>query len=113
MSQATSPSTLLHALRASGVLPLLLTSLDSSSALPTGADGDIVAVDPDYREKVLRFLVNTVERTREEGKGGLESEEKSNVSKAVQELEGQEAFEAEELGLAKEEWEEFKKGIQA
>lgn len=113
MSQATSPSTLLTSLRTSGVLPLLLTSLDSSSALPTGPDGDVSSIDADYREKVLRFLVNTVERTKEEGKGGLESGEKSDVRKVVDELERQEAFEAEELGLAKEEWEEFKKGVQA
>lgn len=70
-------------------------------------------MDPDYREKVLRFLVNTVERTKEEGKGGLDSGEKESVSQVVDELEEQEAFEAEELGLAKEEWEDFKKGIQA
>lgn len=113
MSQATSSSVFLASLRASGLLALLLSSLSSSSATPTGPDGDSAAVDADYLEKGIRFLVNTVERTKEEGKGGLESGEKSAARAVVAELEAQDAFEAEEIGLAKEEWAEFKAGIQA
>lgn len=87
--------------------------MSDASALPTGPDGEIAEVDPDYREKVLRFLVNTVERTREEGKGELEEGEKQQVREVVAELEGIEAWSAEELGLAEEEWIGFKQGIQA
>ena len=87
--------------------------MSDASALPTGPDGDAAEVDPDYREKVLRFLVNTVERTAEEGKGGLEAEEKGQVKEVVAELEGMDAWSADELGLAEEEWVNFKKGIEA
>ncbi|KAL8278726.1 hypothetical protein RQP46_008795 [Phenoliferia psychrophenolica] len=61
VSQSSSPSSLLSSLRSSSVLPSLLSSLSSSSALPTGPNGDIETIDPDYRDKALRVLVNLME----------------------------------------------------
>ena len=107
VSQSQSPFELSIELRKAGVLKGVLDGLDEDLHQPTESTGEGTKIDPDYRDKSLRFLVNVVERT--EGKG-LEKEEKKMLGKVVKELEEGEGWSAEEdLGMAKIEWEEFKK----
>lgn len=65
-------------------------------------------IDPDYREKALRFLVNCVEM-----EAGLEKEERRAVGRVVDALVKEEGWTEEELGLAKEEWEKFVEKVKA
>lgn len=110
MAQSTDPKALVSTLRDTQVLSSLLNSIHPSSATPTGPNGDSAeGVDPDYREKALRFLVNTVERAGSE----LESSEKQLAREVVDSLDKDETFSLDDLGLARSEWETFCAGLQS
>ncbi|GAA6058756.1 hypothetical protein JCM10212_001872 [Sporobolomyces blumeae] len=111
VSQSEDPTELVRSLRASSTLPTLLDSLSASTALPTGSTGSTGEIDPDFRDKGLRFFVNVMERTQ--GRG-LEREEKERVRAIVDELhKGGEWSAEEDLGMAKEEWARFDEAIKA
>lgn len=105
--QSDSPDALVASIRASSTLATLITSLTSAS-LPTGPNGEVEALDADYKEKALRVLVNIVAQTT----SGLLAEEKETILGTVKLFE-QEGLDLEEVGLAKEEWEEFKTKLAA
>lgn len=109
VSQSAQPLELSQQLRQAGVLKGVLDSLDRDLHQPTESTGENNKIDEDYRDKSLRFLVNVVERT--EGKG-LEKDEKDKLGKVVKELEeGGEWSAEEDLGMAKSEWEDFKRSF--
>lgn len=105
--QSDSPDALVASIRASSTLATLITSLTSAS-LPTGPNGEVEALDADYKEKALRVLVNIVAQTT----SGLLAEEKQTILGIVKLFE-QEGLDLEEVGLAKEEWNEFKTKLAA
>ncbi|SCZ98828.1 BZ3500_MvSof-1268-A1-R1_Chr3-1g05647 [Microbotryum saponariae] len=103
VSQSSSPKEMISSLRTSNTLSTLLASLFKSSATPTGPDGDSAEIDADYRDKVLRFFVNAIERDAD----ALQKEEKEQVVKAVREAEGEGWKGQEDLGMSEEEWNAF------
>lgn len=109
MSQIEDPSKLVSTLRSSLVLPTLLSSIHPSLATPTGPNGDSAegTVDPDYREKALRFLVNTTDRAG----AALQADEKALVSEVVQSLDSDESFSIDDLGLSEAEYAQFKQSL--
>ncbi|GAA6002264.1 hypothetical protein JCM10207_003153 [Rhodosporidiobolus poonsookiae] len=111
MSQSSSPSTLVSSLRSASTLSTLIDSLHPSTALPTGSSGEVEAIDPDFRDKGLRFLANVVERTS--GADGLNGEEKEKVQKVVGEVEKDAEWTPEDIGMAQDEWKAFKDALKA
>ncbi|GAA5821245.1 hypothetical protein JCM11251_004531 [Rhodosporidiobolus azoricus] len=109
VSQSASPSTLISSLRSASTISTLIDSLHSSTALPTGSSGEVSAVDPDFRDKGLRFLANVVERTS--GSDGLNGEEKEKVQKVVEEVEKDAEWTSEDVGMSKGEWDSFKQAL--
>ncbi|GAA5884502.1 hypothetical protein JCM6882_005278 [Rhodosporidiobolus microsporus] len=111
VSQTASPAALVSSLRSASTLSTLLDSLHSSTALPTGSSGDTADVNPDFRDKGLRFLANVVERTS--GAEGLNGEEKEKTRKVVDEVEKDSEWTSEDVGMAASEWDSFKKALKA
>lgn len=111
ISQSSTPSNLLATLRTSSTLSTLLSSLSPSSATPTGPDGDSESIDPDYREKALRFLVNSAEKTK--GAEGFTEEEQKRIREVIKGIEAEDDWSEDGLGLAKEEWVSFKQAVKA
>ena len=112
VSQAADPSALVGSLRSSTILSTLLASLSLASALPSGPNGDSDAIDPDYRDKALRVLLNAVQRTA--GAKGLEEDEKKAVRLVLGEVESDKSWSAtEDLGVSADEWSEFKQAVAA
>ncbi|KDE07319.1 hypothetical protein MVLG_02363 [Microbotryum lychnidis-dioicae p1A1 Lamole] len=103
VSQSSSPKEMISSLRTSNTLSTLLASLFKSSATPTGPDGDSAEIDADYRDKVLRFFVNAIERDAD----ALQNEEKEQVLKAVREAEAEGWKGQEDLGMSEQEWNAF------
>jgi len=103
VSQADDAEALLAAFRSSGLTAALLDSVDPKAAVPTGESGD-GGIDPDYREKALRVLVNAVER---EGKAAFGAEEKAKVREVVKGLEADQDWSVDDLGMAQSEWSAF------
>ncbi|KAK4703460.1 hsp70-interacting protein, partial [Phenoliferia sp. Uapishka_3] len=102
-----SPTSLLPILRSSHILYSLLNSLSPTTALPTGPNGDVEAVDADYRDKGLRVIVNAV-MGEQEGSEGLTAEERKLLAGVLAELEGTDGWSAEEdLGMSTGEWKDF------
>lgn len=104
VAQAADASAFLASCRQAGLLATLLSSLDPSSAVPSGASGENGTIDPDYREKALRVLVNAVERTQG---SGFTAEEKKAVREVVKGLDADKEWSEEDLGMAKAEWKAF------
>lgn len=114
VSQSNSPATLLSSLRSASTLSTLIDSLHSSTAIPTGPSGEQGEVDPDLRDKGLRFLANVVERTAGGNtEGGLSRGEKDGALRAVAEAEKTEGWTPEDVGMAADEWAAFKRALQA
>ncbi|BGP30791.1 hsp70 nucleotide exchange factor fes1 [Rhodotorula toruloides] len=109
MNQSQSPSSFISSLRSASTLPTLIDSLSPSTAIPTGSSGEQEAIDPDFRDKGLRFLANAVESTK--GADGLTAEEKTKVRGVVREVEQVEGWSFEDVGLAQDEWESFKRAL--
>ncbi|SGY48091.1 BQ5605_C001g00612 [Microbotryum silenes-dioicae] len=103
VSQSSSPKEMISSLRTSNTLSTLLASLFKFSATPTGPDGDSAEIDADYRDKVLRFFVNAIERDAD----ALQNEEKEQVLKAVREAEAEGWKGQEDLGMSEQEWNAF------
>ncbi|BGP54340.1 hypothetical protein JCM8202_000773 [Rhodotorula sphaerocarpa] len=116
-SQVPSTSAFLNHLRSASTLSTLIDALSPSTAVPTGASGSQDAVDPDLRDKGLRFLANLVARTTEsnvgpEAEAALESEEKERIRRVVAEAEGTAEWTPEDVGMAVDEWDAFKRQVQ-
>ncbi|GAA5913138.1 hypothetical protein JCM5296_007545 [Sporobolomyces johnsonii] len=112
VSQSPDPASLLSSLRSSSVLTSLIDSLSSRTAVPTGSSGEVASINPDFRDKGLRFLVNLVDKTKGTDVG-LTREEKEKVAKVVEEIEGEGEWSPDDLGIAAEEWRAFKDSLQA
>lgn len=112
VTQSPNPSALLSSLRTASTLPTLIDSLSPSTAVPTGATGEQQAIDRDFRDKGLRFLVNTVERTKGTD-GGLSREEKDKVQNVVAEAEQDGEWSHDDVGMAADEWAAFKEELKA
>ncbi|GAA5836032.1 hypothetical protein JCM9279_002169 [Rhodotorula babjevae] len=112
VSQSNSPSTLLASLRSASTLSTLIDALHSSTAVPSGPSGERGDIDPDLRDKGLRFLANVVERTQG-SEGGLTRGEKDQVLLAVDEAEKTEGWTPEDVGMAADEWAQFKRALKA
>ncbi|GAA5948716.1 hypothetical protein JCM21900_005271 [Sporobolomyces salmonicolor] len=110
VSQSPDPSSLLSFLRSSSVLTSLIDSLSSRTAVPTGSSGEVAAIDPDFRDKGLRFLVNLADKTKGTDVG-LSREEKEKVAKVVEEIEGEGGWSPDDLGMADDEWRTFKDSL--
>ncbi|KAM0754528.1 ARM repeat-containing protein [Meredithblackwellia eburnea MCA 4105] len=110
VSQSETPATLIASLRTSSIISTLISSLSPNSSQPTGPNGDETSINPDYRDKTLRALVGVVQRG--EGKG-LEAAEKTELQSVVRGLEEDSDWSVEDLGLAEDEWTEFKKALSA
>lgn len=115
ISQSTAPAALLSSLRTASTLSTLIDSLHPSTALPTGSSGEVEAIDPDFRDKGLRFLANVVEQTKGvvSGSEGLNKEERSKVKKVIEEVERDSEWTPENVGMAESEWKAFKQAIEA
>lgn len=113
ITQVPNASQLLTNLRTTSVLSTLIDSLSPTLAVPTGPNGDSDAIDADYRDKAVRFLVNVMETTRSSQDGGLTKEEKDVVSAHVGELERASDWNLDDVGLTQQEWDAFKRGLQA
>ncbi|KAK4051859.1 hsp70 nucleotide exchange factor fes1 [Microbotryomycetes sp. JL201] len=112
VSQATDVIALLSTLRSSGVISGLLDALSPASAVPTGPNGETESIDPELKEKALRFFVNAVDATK--GKSdALNPEEKNQVLKLAEEMEGDADWSVDDLGLAQSEWANFKQALKA
>ncbi|GAA5881054.1 hypothetical protein JCM8547_001584 [Rhodosporidiobolus lusitaniae] len=111
VSQSASPATLVSSLRSASTLSTLIDSLHPSTALPTGSSGEVEEIDPDYRDKGLRFLANIVERTS--GAEGLNKEEKEKVRKVVDDVEVDKEWTPDNVGMGQGEWEAFKSVLKA
>lgn len=116
IAQSTDPKTLLDTLRNSKTLETLLNSLSPNSALPTGLNGEVSEIDPDYRDKVLRFFVNAIERDAQ----GLLKVEKANIAQVVKELEdgvsgqvGDSWSGKDDLGMSEQEWSTFMQSLRS
>lgn len=109
-TQTTSPSTFLSQLRAASTLSTLVDSLSPSTAVPTGSSGSQGSVDPDLRDKGIRFLANVVERTSAQQEG-FTSEEKEQIRRVVQEVEAEDGWTPEEVGMLADEWAAFKRQL--
>ncbi|GAA6003102.1 Hsp70 nucleotide exchange factor FES1 [Rhodotorula paludigena] len=112
VTQSPDPSSLLSSLRTASTLPTLIDSLSPSTAVPTGATGEQQAIDRDFRDKGLRFLVNTVERTKGTD-GGLSREEKDKVQNVVAEAKQDGEWSHDDVGVAADEWAAFKEELKA
>ncbi|GAA6037901.1 hypothetical protein JCM8097_009481 [Rhodosporidiobolus ruineniae] len=113
MSQSETPSALVNSLRSASTLSTLIDSLHSSTAVPTGSSGETEAIDPDFRDKGLRFLANVVERTQGTKDGGLNGEEKKKIARVVDEVEQNKEWVPEDVGMAQGEWDAFKQHVKA
>ena len=109
-TQTTSPSTFLSQLRAASTLSTLVDSLSPSTAVPTGSSGSQGSVDPDLRDKGIRFLANVVERTSAQQEG-FTSEEKEQIRRVVHEVEAEDGWTPEEVGMLADEWAAFKRQL--
>ncbi|GAA5975562.1 hypothetical protein JCM10908_005203 [Rhodotorula pacifica] len=108
-TQTSSPSTFLSHLRSAATLSTLIDSLSPSTAIPTGSSGSQGSVDPDFRDKGIRFLANVVERTS--GEEGLTAQEKEQIRRVVQEAEATADWTPEEVGMLADEWATFKRQL--
>ncbi|BGP14572.1 hypothetical protein JCM10213_001921 [Rhodosporidiobolus nylandii] len=111
ISQSASPAALVSSLRSASTLSTLIDSLHPSTALPTGSSGEVEAIDPDFRDKGLRFLANVVERTK--GVEGFNSDEKGKIAKVVAETEKDSSWSCEDVGMSRGEWDAFKAAVSA
>ncbi|GAA6052386.1 hypothetical protein JCM3770_000217 [Rhodotorula araucariae] len=109
--QSQDPAALLASLRSASTLETLVDSLHSSTAVPSGPSGEQGEIDPDYRDKGLRFLANVVERTKGTD-AGLTREEKDKVRAVVDEAEKAAEWSPEDVGMAEGEWAAFKRALE-
>ncbi|SCV74247.1 BQ2448_6679 [Microbotryum intermedium] len=107
VSQSSTPKEMISSLRSSNTLSTLLASLFKSSATPTGPDGDSAEIDADYRDKVLQFFVNAIERDVD----ALQKDEKEQVVKAVREAEAEGWKGSEDLGTSEDQWKAFAEAL--
>lgn len=65
------------------------------------------------RDKGIRFLANVVERTSADGaaQDGFTSEEKEQIRRVVQEVEAENGWTPEEVGMLADEWAAFKRQL--
>ncbi|KAM0788372.1 hypothetical protein ACM66B_001512 [Microbotryomycetes sp. NB124-2] len=112
VSQAADAVAFLATLRSSGVISTLLEALSPASAVPTGPNGETESIDPELKDKALRFFVNAVGATKGNA-NALESDEKIAVSRLADEVEGSDDWSVDDLGLAQSEWAEFKQALKA
>ncbi|POY72629.1 hypothetical protein BMF94_4457 [Rhodotorula taiwanensis] len=111
-TQSSSPSALLSQLRSASTLSTLIDSLSPSTAVPTGPSGSQDAVDPDLRDKGLRFIANVVERTPAGSDlEGLNAEEKDKIRQVISEAEATSDWTPEDVGMAADEWDAFKRQL--
>ncbi|BGP38605.1 hsp70 nucleotide exchange factor fes1 [Rhodotorula kratochvilovae] len=108
--QSQDPAALLSSLRSASTLSTLIDSLHPSTAVPSGPSGEQGEIDPDYRDKGLRFLANVVERTKG-ADGGLSREEKDKVRAVVEDAEKGAEWTPEDVGMAADEWAAFKRAL--
>ncbi|KAK4058391.1 hsp70 nucleotide exchange factor fes1 [Microbotryomycetes sp. JL221] len=125
VSQVEDVNSFLSTLRTNQVLSTLIESLSSTSAVPTGPNGEQESIDLDYKDKSLRFFVNAIEAVKHSLSSSTTSttttttttttifdpEEKQAIRQLVQEVENDEDWSVDDLGLAQSEWQQFKQAI--
>lgn len=96
------------ALQSSRTLDTLLSSLSKHEAVPSGADGEIEAIDHDYSDKTVVALATIVDKVR--GTTKFAPEQKNKLKALLRELKEDDRIPAD---LAQSEWTALEQAAQS